>query len=85
MGQYILKLENKKNSEVIMQNKWEHEINWSRITLLKEKKKEANNGIYIIFENKLTVLLTSKMKSGFLMKFTQKRRGRQLDFQACTI
>ncbi len=41
--------------------------------------------IGVSYKNELTVLLTSKIKSGFLMKFTQKRRGRQLDFQACTI
>ena len=31
----------------------------------------------------LTVLFTSNIKSGFFMKFTQNRNGRQLDFQAC--
>src|SRR5690625_4129216 len=36
------------------------------------------------FESTVGVLWMSTMKLGFLMKFTQKRSGRQLDFQACT-
>ena len=36
------------------------------------------------FESIVAVLLMSTMKLGFLIKLTQNRSGKQLDFQACT-
>lgn len=36
-------------------------------------------------ESTLYVLFTSNIKSGFFIKLTQNRRGKQFDFQACTI
>ena len=48
---------------------------------------QASINVWAITDNEAStvgVLLTSKTKSGFLMKFTQNLRGKLFDFQACS-